>query len=239
MYELKLYTYLEGTWTRNTVTSKAIPDDERLGTHVVAWGDPELEELYNSDALKCNVLNLTLSHNLFTPSRGMSQMTLKQQVARTVQFYVSAAEDIKNANDSRVGGAWINRLQNSVCRGIVASLERIGVHARIKHVDVRNLSNTDSAEPHDFKAWNPEALKTWRHIECTAEDSEGVELRFNILPMFDQFVYRCGLIGNLLIGNSLKAHRILYAFGEGENRKLCHNLLRVSFQNEGCSVVAP
>ena len=98
MYELKLYTYLEGTWTRNTVTSKAIPDDERLGTHVVAWGDPELEELYNSDALKCNVLNLTLSHNLFTPSRGMSQMTLKQQVARTVQFYVSAAEDIKNAD---------------------------------------------------------------------------------------------------------------------------------------------
>lgn len=25
MYKLKLYTYLEGTWTRNTVTSKAIP----------------------------------------------------------------------------------------------------------------------------------------------------------------------------------------------------------------------
>lgn len=40
MYKLKLYTYLEGTRTRNTVTSKAIPDDERLGTHVVAWGDP-------------------------------------------------------------------------------------------------------------------------------------------------------------------------------------------------------
>lgn len=231
MNEVKVYSYLEGKYTRNTVTPNAIPEDEKSGTCQVSWGAEELKDLYGGVYLKYNVLNLEIHPTLYSPEHKRPQDVLKKQIMTVVRFYEDAARDIMDSNDKRVGPRWVSRLQNSVCRGIVASLKRIGVQAKIQTLDVSQVSTVISPTPDDFKAHDSNMLKTWRHIECMAEDCDGVRLEFKVIPLFNQYAWRCGFVQS-----PKQMCHILFTFNDGQSQKAVQTLNKVTFTKEGIAV---
>lgn len=179
MKEVKVYEYYPSRgFRRFTLTGNSVPDCQREteGQWMPA-GSEEVRELYaDSLALKNDVLQ-TAPRPGDTNSEGVPTIAwINEQVPGISAFFTGHASDILESIDPRVSDRYLNRLQHSVCKGIAAVLETVGVSTKVTRVDLSKMKGS--------------TIKGWHNVACSVQTAEGKEMTFLISPLFNTFMRR-------------------------------------------------